>query len=121
MVTLAVLGLDVLRFGVVTGPAVGRTVGTAPTDAAIDLLLGGTLGGCMIAGAAAWWLLAPIDSLYRRAGLALASSFATVVLMLAAVPVHRWAGQPGLAGFALLLATGALLFAVRARRAARDG
>ena len=44
-----------------------------------------------------------------------------MVLMLAAVPVHQWAGQPGLLGMALLLATGALMFTVRARRAARDG
>jgi hypothetical protein len=120
VVTLAVLGVDVLRFGWVAGPAVGRTATAAPGSGATTLLLGGTFGGFLMAGIAAWWLLAPIDSLYRRAALALVSSFATIVLMLAALPVHQWAGQPGLLGLALLLATGALAFALRARRAARD-
>lgn len=120
VVTLAVLGVDLLRFGWVAGPAAGRTATGAPSAAATTLLLGGTFGGFVMAGISAWWLLAPLDSLYRRAALALASSFATVVLMLAALPVHQWAGQPGLLGFALLLATGALVFALRARRAARD-
>jgi hypothetical protein len=120
VVTLAVLGVDLLRFGWVAGPAAGRTATGAPSTAATTLLLGGTLGGFVVAGISAWWLLAPLASLYRRAALALSSSFATVVLMLIALPVHQWAGQPGLLGFALLLATGALVFALRARRAARD-
>ena len=120
VVTLAVLGVDLLRFGWVAGPAAGRTATGAPGTAATTLLLGGTFGGFVMAGISAWWLLAPLDSLYRRAALALASSFATVVLMLTALPVHQWAGQPGLLGFALLLATGALVFALRARRASRD-
>ena len=120
VVTLAVLGVDLLRFGWVAGPAAGRTYTGAPSTAATTLLLGGTLGGFVVAGISAWWLLAPLASLYRRAALALSSSFATVVLMLIALPVHQWAGQPGLLGFALLLATGALVFALRARRAARD-
>ena len=120
VVTLAVLGVDVLRFGWVAGPAAGRTATASPGSGATTLLLGGTFGGFLMAGIAAWWLLAPIDSLYRRAALSLVSSFATVVLMLAALPVHQWAGQAGLLGLALLLATGALAFALRARRAARD-
>ncbi|HEY8106946.1 MAG TPA: hypothetical protein VIE46_12630 [Gemmatimonadales bacterium] len=120
VVVLAVLGVDLLRFGWVAGSAAGRTATGAPSAAAATLLLGGTFGGFVMAGVAGWWLLAPLDSLYRRAALALASSFATVVLMLTALPVHQWAGQPGLLGFALLLATGAFVFALRARRAARD-
>lgn len=120
VVTLAVLGVDLLRFGWVAGPAAGRTAAGAAGAAANTLLLGGTFGGFVMAGISAWWLLAPLDSLYRRAALALASSFATVVLMLTALPVHQWAGQPGLLGFAFLLATGALVFALRARRASRD-
>ncbi len=118
--TLAVLGVDLLHFGWMAGPAAGRTATGAASAAATTLVLGGTLGGFVMAGISAWWLLAPLDSLYRRAALALSSSFATMVLMLTALPVHQWAGQPGLLGFALLLATGALVFALRARRAARD-
>jgi hypothetical protein len=118
--TLAVFGVDVLRAGFLTGAPAGRAAtgaGAAGPDAAA-LLVGGTFGGFVIAAVTAWWLLGPIDS-YRRAILALASSFGTVVLMLLAVPVHQWAGQPGLLSLAALLAAGALLFTLRARRAAR--
>ena len=119
VVSLAVLGVDVLRSGFMAGAPVARPPGGPAGSAAAALLLGGTLGGFVVAGVAAWWLLAPIGSLYRRAVLALSSSFATVVLMLVAVPVHQLAGQPGLIGLAALLAAGAFLCALRARRAAR--
>jgi len=115
-----VLGVDVLRFGLLAGSAAGRSATGAAGPGAVTLLLGGTLGGFVMAGAMAWWLLGPIGSLYRRATLAIASSFATVVLMLLAVPVHQWAGQPGLLGLAGLLAAGTLAFGLRARRAALD-
>jgi len=117
--TLAVYGVDVLRAGLLTGAPAGRAAtgaGAGPDAAA--LLVGGTFGGFVIAAVTAWWLLGPIDA-YRRAILALASSFGTVVLMLLAVPVHQWAGQPGLLSLAAVLAAGALLLALRARRAAR--
>ena len=120
VVTLAVLGVDVLRFGLLAGPAAGRPATGAASPEAATLLLGGTFGGFVMAGVLAWWLLGPIASLYRRAALAIASSFATVVLMLLAVPVHQWAGQPGLIGFAALLAAGTLGFGLRARRAALE-
>lgn len=120
VVTLAVLGVDILRFGVLAGPGVGRPSTGAVSAGATTLLLGGTLGGFVMAGVLAWWLLGPIASLYRRAALAIASSFATVVLMLLAVPVHQWAGQPGLLSFAALLASGTLGFGLRARRAALE-
>jgi hypothetical protein len=120
VITLAVLGVDVLRFGLLAGPAAGRPATGAAGSEAATLLLGGTFGGFVMAGVLAWWLLGPIASLYRRAALAVASSFATVVLMLLAVPVHQWAGQPGLLGLAALLAAGTLGFGLRARRAALE-
>ena len=122
VVTFAVFGVDVLRFGFLAGPAAGRTVNAAAAagSAAATLLLAGTFGGLVLAGVAGWRLLAPIGSLYRRTVLALGSSFATVVLMLIAIPVHQWAGQPGLLGLAALLAAGASSCARRARRAARE-
>jgi hypothetical protein len=120
VVTLAVLGVDVLRFGLLAGPGAGRPSTGAASSGATTLLLGGTLGGFVMAAVLAWWLLGPIASLYRRAALAIASSFATVVLMLLAVPVHQWAGQPGLLGFAVLLGAGTLGFGLRARRAALE-
>jgi hypothetical protein len=120
VVTLAVIGVDVLRFGFLAGPAAGRTAASAASPGAVTLLLGGTFGGFVMAGVLAWWLLGPIGSLYRRAALAIASSFGTIVLMLVAVPVHQWAGQPGLLALATLLAAGTLMFGLRARRAALE-
>jgi len=118
-VTLAVLGVDVLRSGLLAGPPVTAPAQPAsPTAAA--LLVGGTFGGFALASAFAWWLLAPIGSLYRRTALAISSGFGTVVLMLVGLPVHHYFGQPGLIGLALLLALGAASFARRARRATRE-
>jgi hypothetical protein len=119
IVTLAVLGADVLRSGLLAGPpGSAATQPAGPTAAA--LLVGGTFGGFALAAAFAWWLLSPIGSLYRRTALAISSGFGTVVLMLVGMPVHHYFGQPGLIGLALLLALGAASFAFRARRATRD-
>jgi hypothetical protein len=119
IVTLAVLGADVLRSGLLAGPpGSAATQPAGPTAAAI--LVGGTFGGFALAAAFAWWLLSPIGSLYRRTALAISSGFGTVVLMLVGMPVHHYFGQPGLIGLALLLALGAASFAFRARRATRD-
>src|SRR4029077_4356907 len=89
--TLAVFGVDVLRAGFLTGAPAGRVAagaGAAGPDAAA-LLIGGTFGGFVIAAVTAWWLLGPIDS-YRRAILALASSFRPVPPLLPPAP-----GPPG--------------------------
>jgi hypothetical protein len=118
IVTLAVLGVDVLRSGLSAGPGSATTGEAGPGAAA--LLIGGTLAGFVLAGAVGFGLLAPIGSLYRRAALAIASSFGTVMLMLVGIPVHHLFGQRGLIWFALLLALGAAAFARRARRASRD-
>lgn len=119
IVTLSVFGVDVLRSGFLAGPPGSAPAAAAGTDAA-TLLVAGTFGGFVLAGALGWWLLAPIRSLYFRTALTICGSFATVVLMLIGQPVHQWFGQPGLLGLALLLAAGAGVFARRARRAARQ-
>jgi hypothetical protein len=77
-----------------------RTAGTSTTDTAFYLLVGGTLAGIFLAGFAAWHLLAPIPSAYRRGGLSMVCGFATVILMLICVPVHEFLGRNGL--YALL-------------------
>jgi hypothetical protein len=82
-----------------------RAAGTRSTDAAFYLLVGGTLAGIFIAGFAAWHLLAPIPSTYRRGGLSMVCGFATVILMLICVPVHEFLGRNGL--YALLGLAGA--------------
>jgi hypothetical protein len=82
----------------------------------LALLLAGTLGGLLLAGITTWHLLGPIVPTYRRGGLAMVSSFATVVLMLVTMPLNQLAGRAGLLALAVLAAVVALLLARRARR-----
>jgi hypothetical protein len=96
-------------------------------DAAADnltlrlyLLFGGTLGGTLAAAGAAWRLLEPIPSLYRRGGLAIVSAFATVLLMLVCIPVHQMFGQAGLLLTMGVSGVAAALLAHRTRRLARN-
>jgi hypothetical protein len=84
------------------------------------LLFGGTLGGILAAAGAAWRLLQPIPSLYRRGGLAIVSGFATVLLMLVCIPIHRMFGQAGLLVTMALSGIAAALLAVRTRRLAQN-
>lgn len=97
LITGTVLAVDALR-----------TVGDESTDLRFYLLFGGTLAGIMVAGFAAWGLLGPIHSLYRRGGLAIVCAFATVLVMLICIPVNQWFGRNGLvtllAGFGLAAA-----------------
>ncbi len=80
------------------------------------LLFGGTLAGILIAASAAWRLLFPIPSTYRRGGLAMVSGFATVLLMLICIPIHQLLGRAGLIVLLGLSAAAAALLARRARR-----
>jgi len=80
------------------------------------LLFGGTLTGVLMAAWAAWRLLQPIASTYRRGGLAMVSGFATVLLMLVCIPVNQLLGRSGLVALLALSATAAILLAKRARR-----
>lgn len=80
------------------------------------LLFGGTLSGVLMAAWAAWRLLQPIASTYRRGGLAMVSGFATVLLMLVCIPVNQLLGRSGLVALLALSATAAILLAKRARR-----
>ena len=85
LITATVLAVDALR-----------TVGDGTTDLRFYLLFGGTLAGILVAGFAAWGLLGPIHSLYRRGGLAIVCAFATVLVMLICIPVNEWFGRNGL-------------------------
>jgi hypothetical protein len=98
VISLALIGVDRLR---AAAPAANPGEGPA-----LYLLTIGTLGGLLAAGVVAWWLLAPILSLYRRGGLSIVSAFATVLAMLLCIPAHQLAGSAGLAvlAAALLLA-----------------
>jgi hypothetical protein len=83
---------------------------------ALYLLFGGTLGGIVLAAAVAWWLLGPIQSTYRRGGLALVCGFATVLVMLICIPIHQLVGRPGLITLLVICAVASALLARRARR-----
>jgi Na+/H+ antiporter NhaC len=107
VITATVLGVDALRSG--------QSAGLNP---ALYLLFGGTLGGILAAAGMAWWLLGPIESTYRRGGLAMVCGFATVLLMLISIPVHQFLGRSG--QFALM-AIGTVAAALLARRARRLG
>jgi hypothetical protein len=82
------------------------------------LLFGGTLSGIVLAAWAAWSLLAPIESAYRRGGLAMVCGFSTVLLMLICIPINQVLGR---AGLIILLAMSAIAAALLGRRARRLG
>ncbi len=121
VVSLTVFGVDRIRSGL---PAIAPAAAT-DTSAAVDLgstaatlLLSGTFAGVLVAAVAAWLLLAPIVSYYRRGGLAMASAFAAILLMLVCMPVHQLLGQAGLLGLAVLALCGALVLGWQSRRVA---
>ena len=110
---LAVISSTVAVVGLVRGPATGP----APDlGAPLALLLAGTMGGLLLAGVVTWHLLTPIDSAYRRGGLSMVSSFATVILMLVTMPLNQAVGRAGLLGLTAVAAAAGLLLARRARR-----
>jgi hypothetical protein len=125
------LAATALGAGLAAGLAlVGATVATLdavrPPPGATDpglgahlyLLAAGTLGGLVLAGVVAWRLLAPVDSTYRRGGLALVSAFATVPVMQLYRPLDAAFGTPALVAAAVLAGGAAWLLARRARRIA---
>ena len=111
-VSLTVLGVDYLR------PA------TPPPDLASGpafyLLMLGTLSGPVLAGAVAWWLLAPVLSIYRRGGLSLVTAMGTVLPMQLCRTANQLAGRTGLVGLALAALLIAGVLAGRARHAGAD-
>jgi hypothetical protein len=112
---LAVVGATVAALDTLRSPP-----GTADPalGAPLYLLAAGTLGGLVLAGVVAWRLLAPLDSTYRRGGLALVSAFATVPTMQLYQPLDVAFGTPALLAAAALAAGAAWLLSRRARRIA---
>ncbi len=108
--TATVLLVDVLKAGTYQDTLTLR----------LYLLFAGTVGGILIAALAAWRLLHPIPSLYRRGGLAIVSGFATVLLMLVCIPINQMFGQAGLLATLGLSGAAAALLALRTKRLAGD-
>ena len=113
-------GLALVGATVAVLDAVRPPPGTAESalGAPFYLLVGGTLGGLVLAGVVAWRLLAPFESTYRRGGLALVSAFATVPIMQLYRPLDAAFGAPALLAAAALAAGAAWLLSRRARRIA---
>ena len=112
------IGLLVITATVLWVDALRTNSGPHDLDLSFYLLVGGTLLGILLAAYVAWRLLSPIGSAYRRGGLSIVCSFATVLLMLICIPVNQLFGRIGLfvlLGFCGVLAT------VLARRARRLG
>jgi hypothetical protein len=112
---VALIGVTVAALDAVRPPP--GTPASA-TGGPVYLLAAGTLGGLVLAGVVAWRLLAPLDSTYRRGGLALVSAFATVLVMQIYPFLDSAFGTPALLGVAGLAACAALLLSRRARRLA---
>jgi hypothetical protein len=106
VITATVLGVDALR----------SDHGATNINRSFYLLVGGTLSGILAAACAAWWLLAPVGSAYRRGGLSMVCAFATILLMLICIPVNQLLGRTGLLLLLGLSGLGALALARRARR-----
>lgn len=106
VVTATVLVVDTLRGG------------THPETLSLRLylLFGGTVAGILIAALAAWRLLGPISSPYRRGGLAIVSGFSTVLLMLICIPVNELLGRAGLLALLVLSCMTAAILGRRAKR-----
>jgi hypothetical protein len=109
VVSLVVLGVDLIR---PTTPGAGVAAGPA-----FYLLVFGTLAGLVLAGVAAWRLLAPVPSVYRRGGLSVVTAFATVLPMLLCMAANQLAGRAGLAALAGVAFLVAVLLGAGARRA----
>jgi hypothetical protein len=112
---LALVGATVAALAALRPPA-----GTSEPalGAPLYILLFGTVGGLVLAGVVAWRLLSPLQSTYRRGGLALVSAFATVAVMQIYRPLDAAFGFPALLVAAAIAAALAWMLARRARRMA---
>lgn len=91
----------------------------ADRSSLLYLLSGGTLAGVLAAAAIAWWLLQPVQSTYRRGGLAMVAGFATAVLMLVCIPVHQLLGRAGLVVLLVLCLAVSIMSWRKVQRVAR--
>jgi hypothetical protein len=110
------IGLTVITATVLAVSALRGNGTPGNFDRTFYLLVGGTLLGVLLAAYAAWRLLAPIESLYRRGGLSIVCAFGTILLMLICIPVHQLLGTAGLLGLLGLSAGGAVVLGHQAGR-----
>lgn len=94
LAALTLFGVQALMAG---APASSAPVTRGPAPL---LLLAGTLGALILSAAVAWHKLRPVESYYRRGGLAMVAVFATFVMAVLATPLHHFYGPGGLLGLA---------------------
>lgn len=87
--------------------------GAAPTDqpdvgGVFYFVIFGTMASMGVGGGTAWTLLAPVGSVWRRAGLSAIAAFATLVAGAVAVPIDANFGPAALLGAAAIMALPAL-------------
>ena len=124
-VDLLTLGLRALGFAICVGATgivavlwgVQSMVPAAPTDARppvggppFYLLVFGTMGAMLLAAVTCWFVLRPVDSWFRRGGLAVVSAFASFVVALLAFPADVVFGHAGLLGVTLIFPLAAWWF-----------
>jgi len=109
-------GLTVITGTVLLVDALRSSEAPGNQDLRLYLLFGGTLTGILLAAFAAWRMLGPITSTYRRGALAMVCAFATVVVMLICMPINQYFGRTGLL---VLLAVSGVIAALLARQSAR--
>ena len=83
---------------------------------AFYLLVLGTPAAMALAGATCWFLLRPVESYFRRGGLAMVSAFLSFVVSLVTLPASALFGRPGLLAASLLFAVAMVLFGRSLRR-----
>ena len=111
LITATVLGIDAMR----------TDQGPRHLDLSFYLLIGGTLGGIVLAAYSAWHLLEPVGSTYRRGALSIVAAFATILVMLICMPVHQLFGRTGLLALLATCGVAGLFLARRARRLGMNG
>jgi hypothetical protein len=84
---------------------------------AANLLLIGAFCTLILPALATWNLLSPIDSSYRRGGLAMVSGFGAILVSLVSIPLNEAGGMAGLAG---LLAGSLILALLVSRKVLRE-
>ena len=89
-----------------------------PRDPIANLVLLGWLGGAAGGALAAWAVLRPIASAYRRGGLAMVAGFATLLVSFVTAPVDSLFGRWGLLGLVAVAGGAALVLARQAARRA---
>ena len=109
IVALTLYGVQAFMAG---APASATPVVSGPAP---FLLLSGTLAALGASAALTWQRLRPVDSYYRRGGLALVSAFGTFVMAVLATPLHHFFGAGALLGLGAAAAI-ACLFLLRGGR-----